>query len=101
MEATVRRDENGRFIRGTKPPAEGNPLASNGIKNRIKWSKLIKDTDLEAVYKSLRNLAISGNVRAIELYLKYSLGVPVQQIDINQNKPLFSPEELLTQITNN
>ena len=75
------KDALGRFVKGHKL-AHGNQSAMLAQKYRGAWAKCIKPQHVKAVYQKLYDLAMTGDIPAVRLWLEYGLGKPQSVIEV-------------------
>lgn len=86
------RDETGRFIKGNKASPGRKPRS---VEEKYMETFLSKLTPKEwgEVTDKVIELAKAGNMRAIELLVKYSIGLPVQRAEVEITAAKPTPEE--------
>ena len=75
-------DENGLWARGNQA-ARNNPGTNGSARLRRMVRACTTEEDVKAVFATLRGLAIGGDVQAIKLYLAYTIGQPVTQVELS------------------
>ena len=83
---------NGQFAKGNKC-GKGNPFGRETAQLRAYLFGNISQGDWDAVHKALVDKAKEGDVKALNLLFSYTLGKPVQQMDVNVTQSNISPEE--------
>jgi len=69
------RDEKGRFVKGN-PGGPGNPYSKQIAEFRRAIYRALTPEDIEAFVKRMYDLALQGNVVAIQFICRYCLGEP-------------------------
>jgi hypothetical protein len=75
-------DANGLFARGNTL-AKNNAGANSAARLRRMVRACATEDDVKSVFTTLRTLAVGGEVQAIKLYLAYTIGQPVTQIELS------------------
>jgi hypothetical protein len=78
--ADTGRDANGRFARGN-PGGPGNPYYRRQAQLKRLMLEAVTDADVLSVLRVLLELARSGDLAAIKLYLQYTVGQPSKEVD--------------------
>jgi len=89
---------NGQFAKGNKL-GKGNPFGRETAQLRAYLFGNISQGDWDAVHKALVDKAKEGDVKALNLLFSYTLGKPVQQMDVNVTQSNISPEEAKQRIS--
>lgn len=78
----TKRKANGQWAKGST----GNPGGYSKTRReaRATFCDAIKDKDMRAIAEKLTEMAIDGNLNAIELVLAYKIGKPVQSLALEE-----------------
>jgi hypothetical protein len=88
----IKRGKDGLFLPGTKG-GPGNPFGGRALEIRRILFDNIKEKEWIDVRKALFNKALSGDVKALALLFSYTLGKPVQPLDLSVTSAQISPED--------
>lgn len=86
------RDELGRFVKGNKASPGRKPRSVEEERMETFLDELTSEKWREITAKVIE-MAIAGNLRAVELLTKYALGLPVQRAEVTLTTQPMSVDE--------
>jgi len=92
------RRANGTWAPGTS----GNPAGQAGNRGKHQqftrqWLKNVKIKDIKAVYQAIVTKATQGDMRAIKLFLDFTILKPHTEIDISEPLVVKNPDQIRQQ----
>jgi hypothetical protein len=90
--AEIKRGKGGKFLPGTKG-GPGNPWGGRTAEVRKLLFEEIKTSEWIDIRKALINKCLNGDVKALALLFSYTLGKPVQPLDLSVTSAQISPED--------